>query len=190
MTNIVLRDVLESDLPIFFDQQNDPEANHMAAFPAREREPFMAHWKKNMGNKTNIHRTILADGAIAGNIVSFELEGERAFCPGVCGILRAVESTGSIKEAAASIGRSYRFVWGKIKQVEQALGCPLVETRVGGVLAQRSALTPAGEVLVSQFETLRRELFDFVDNKFAPRLQAALSRLEIGSSDVVDDCRR
>jgi molybdate transport system regulatory protein len=111
----------------------------------------------------------------------FELEGERAFCPGVCGILRAIEATGSIKEAAVSIGRSYRFVWGKIKQVEHELGCPIVETRVGGVLEQRSVLTPAGEVLVSQFETLRRELFDFVDNKFAPRLQAALSRLENAS---------
>ncbi len=77
MANVVLRDVLESDLPIFFEQQNDPEANHMAAFPARQREPFMAHWKKNMGNKANIHRTILADRAIVGNIVSFEMDGHR-----------------------------------------------------------------------------------------------------------------
>jgi len=34
-TAVVLRDVIESDVPIFFDQQMDPEANHMAAFTAK-----------------------------------------------------------------------------------------------------------------------------------------------------------
>jgi hypothetical protein len=38
-----LREVIESDLPIFFEQQHDPQANQMAAFPARDREAFMVH---------------------------------------------------------------------------------------------------------------------------------------------------
>ena len=41
-TTILLRDVIASDLPIFFEQQFDPVANQMAAFPARDREAFMA----------------------------------------------------------------------------------------------------------------------------------------------------
>jgi len=45
MTNDVqLRDVLADDLPIFFEQQLDPEATQMAAFPARDRDALMAHW--------------------------------------------------------------------------------------------------------------------------------------------------
>ncbi len=36
-TAILLRDVVESDLPIFFAQQCDPLATTMAGFPARER---------------------------------------------------------------------------------------------------------------------------------------------------------
>jgi len=36
ISNIALRDVMMSDLPIFFDQQLDPDANHMAAFTAKD----------------------------------------------------------------------------------------------------------------------------------------------------------
>lgn len=102
-----------------------------------------------------------------------EIDGERAFCPGVCRILQQVEQTGSIKDAAIAIERSYRFVWGKLKDVERALGVPLVETRVGGKQAQRSVLTPLGSQLVREFEALRKELFHIMDEDFAPRLRQA-----------------
>jgi molybdate transport system regulatory protein len=103
-----------------------------------------------------------------------ELDGERAFCPGVCRILEEVERTGSIKEAAAAIDRSYRFVWGKLKEIERAIDCSLVETRVGGSQEQRSVLTDTGRALVQEFTALRRRLFDVMDREYAPRLQAAL----------------
>lgn len=103
-----------------------------------------------------------------------ELDGERAFCPGVCRILEEVERTGSIKDAAAAMDRSYRFVWGKLKEVERAIGCSLVETRVGGSQEQRSVLSETGQLLVREFNALRRRLFDVMDNEFAPRLQDAL----------------
>ena len=79
MTNqILLRDVIEADLPIFYEQQLDPEATQMAAFPAREHEEFMAQWQGNvLGNECVIKKTILFGGQVAGNIVSFEQFGER-----------------------------------------------------------------------------------------------------------------
>lgn len=107
-----------------------------------------------------------------------ELDGARAFCPGVCRILEEVERTGSIKDAAAAIDRSYRFVWGKLKEVERAIGRPLVETRVGGSLEQRSVLSETGRMLVREFTALRRRLFDVMDHEFAPRLQNALREAE------------
>ncbi|MFN8597171.1 MAG: GNAT family protein [Anaerolineae bacterium] len=76
-TTIFLRDVIASDLPIFFEQQLDPVANDMAGFPARDREAFMAHWAKNLPNASNIHKTILHGDQVAGNIVSWEHDGER-----------------------------------------------------------------------------------------------------------------
>lgn len=79
-SDVVLRDVAESDLPIFFEQQLDPGASHMAAFTARnpaDRDAFMARWRRTLGDESIIKRTILFDGRVAGNVVSFELSGER-----------------------------------------------------------------------------------------------------------------
>jgi len=79
MTNQVsLRDVKESDLPIFFDQQLDPEATRMAAFPSRDRDAFMAHWTKSMADETTTLQTIMFDGSVVGNIVCWEQSGQRS----------------------------------------------------------------------------------------------------------------
>jgi RimJ/RimL family protein N-acetyltransferase len=74
---VSLRDVKESDLPIFFDQQLDPEATRMADFPSRNREAFMAHWTKSMAEKTAVLQTILSEGNVAGNIVCWRQSDER-----------------------------------------------------------------------------------------------------------------
>ncbi len=71
-SDVILRDVIESDLPIFFEQQRDPDANNMAAFPARDKQAFTVHWTKILGDQTVTLRTILLDGQVAGNIVSWE----------------------------------------------------------------------------------------------------------------------
>jgi uncharacterized protein (TIGR01244 family) len=74
---VQLRDVVETDLPIFYEQQLDPEATQMAAFPARDRATFMTHWAKILADKNNQIQAILFNGQVAGNLVSFELEGHR-----------------------------------------------------------------------------------------------------------------
>ncbi len=73
--DVRLRDVTEGDLPILFEHQQDPEANQMAAFPARDREAFTAHWAKILDDATVTKKTILFNGQVAGNIVSFEQSG-------------------------------------------------------------------------------------------------------------------
>ncbi len=74
---VVLRDVAEEDLPVFFEHQRDPDANRMAAFPPRDREAFLAHWAKILADETLGKKTILCDGQVAGNVVSWEHSGER-----------------------------------------------------------------------------------------------------------------
>ncbi|HEU5227347.1 MAG TPA: GNAT family N-acetyltransferase [Ktedonobacteraceae bacterium] len=78
-TSIVLRDVTMSDLPIFFDQQRDPEANWMAAFTVKDpanRDAFMAHWTRILGNETGTIQTILFNGQVAGSVLSYVDEDE------------------------------------------------------------------------------------------------------------------
>ena len=76
MTGIVhLRDVTRDDLEIFLEHQIDPDATRMAAFPARDREAFMAHWTKILVDQTNTIRTILFNGQVAGNMVRLQGSG-------------------------------------------------------------------------------------------------------------------
>ena len=75
--SIQLRDVIETDLPIFYEQQLDLEATEMAGFPSRTRDAFMTHWAKIMADESVQLRTILFNGGIAGNIVCFDQLGER-----------------------------------------------------------------------------------------------------------------
>jgi RimJ/RimL family protein N-acetyltransferase len=74
---VVLRDVLESDLAVFYEDQLDPAANRMAAFEARDRDAFVAHWNGILRDETVAAKTIVFDGQVAGNVVSFEQSGER-----------------------------------------------------------------------------------------------------------------
>lgn|SRR5688572_9369478 len=49
----------------------------MAAFTARDEDEFMAHWTKILNDDTVVTKTVLFDDRVAGNVVSFERDGER-----------------------------------------------------------------------------------------------------------------
>src|SRR5215471_13045292 len=73
-SDVLLRDVTERDLPIFFEQQLDPAANRMAAFTAKDpadRAAFTAKWAKILGDDSITKRTILFRGQVAGNVGAF-----------------------------------------------------------------------------------------------------------------------
>ena len=77
MDQIIIRPVIESDLPIFYLHQADKEAARIADFPSREEVAFYDHWHKIMANPENILRTVLWEGQVAGNMVSFIMDGKR-----------------------------------------------------------------------------------------------------------------
>jgi molybdate transport system regulatory protein len=103
--------------------------------------------------------------------VWLETEGQDyALGFGLSTILQAVDRAGSIKQAAGDLGKSYRYVWGRIKEAERALGRRLVATQVGGKDTQRSALTPEARRLTEEFLAIRRHLIGVVEQEFARRL--------------------
>jgi RimJ/RimL family protein N-acetyltransferase len=73
----LLRDVTEADLPILFAQQSDPAAAHMAAFTARDRDAFWAHWTRILEDDSITKRVILSEGQVAGHIGCFDRSGMR-----------------------------------------------------------------------------------------------------------------
>ena len=73
----VLREVLEADLPVFYEHERDPEASAMAAFPSRDRDAFMAHWARTLANDSALTWTIVCDGEVGGNIGCWEADGRK-----------------------------------------------------------------------------------------------------------------
>ena len=72
-----LRGVEDRDLDVFFDHQADPQAVEMAAFPARDKDQFAAHWAKLRADDTKVVRTIVAEDVVAGNIGSWQDDGQQ-----------------------------------------------------------------------------------------------------------------
>lgn len=71
---IVLRDAIPDDVPVFFEQQQDPVANHMAAFTSKDpadRNAFNAHWARLMMDPNVKVKTIIFDGQVAGSVASW-----------------------------------------------------------------------------------------------------------------------
>ncbi|MBU8901075.1 GNAT family N-acetyltransferase [Corallococcus sp. M34] len=74
---MTLRDVVDEDLPIFFEHQRDPEGLRMAAFRSRERDAFMTHWRTKVLRPENVTRTVVVDGVVVGYISCWDQESKR-----------------------------------------------------------------------------------------------------------------
>jgi RimJ/RimL family protein N-acetyltransferase len=73
--DVYLRDVEDGDLALFFAHQMDREATQMAAFPAREWEAFMTHWGMIRADQSVVTQTVVVNGQVAGNLVSWNQDG-------------------------------------------------------------------------------------------------------------------
>ena len=133
--DVNLRAVQDSDLPVFYEDQSDPDASRMAAVASRDEEAFTEHWRKILADESTLIRTIVSEGAVAGNVLSFERDG--------------------LREVGYWISRDH---WGKGIATE-ALDAFLVEDTTRPIYA-RVASDNFGSVRVlekSGFEVLRSE---------------------------------
>jgi len=72
-----LREIRESDFPILYAYQDDPEANAMAAFPARDEPTFREHLGRVITNPDVIARAIVDGDVVVGQIGSWDQDGKR-----------------------------------------------------------------------------------------------------------------
>jgi molybdate transport system regulatory protein len=87
-------------------------------------------------------------------------------------LLRHVQQTGSLAQAAAAMGLSYRRAWGKVRELEANLGITVIESDVGGVGGGRSRLTPAGRELLARYERFTAAVSDAVAALYAAHFGA------------------
>jgi molybdate transport system regulatory protein len=82
-----------------------------------------------------------------------EYNGKPLIGKGGAEILSAIGKEHSISRAAEKTGMSYRYVWNYIKEVQQALKEPVVETFKGGKDGGGGAeLTKLGKALVEEYK--------------------------------------
>jgi molybdate transport system regulatory protein len=82
-------------------------------------------------------------------------------------LLKLIDETGSLADAAAQMHLSYRLAWGKLKEIEANLGLRLVESAAGGAGGGGSTLTPDGRRLVERYEAYRTAAEDALTREFA-----------------------
>jgi RimJ/RimL family protein N-acetyltransferase len=67
----VLRDVVVDDIPVFYEHQLDQVASRLAGFPVRSWDAHASHWARILDDATIVAQTVVVDGHVAGNVVSF-----------------------------------------------------------------------------------------------------------------------
>lgn len=73
---VILRDVIESDLPVLYVHQLDPASVRMAAFKSRNWDAFQTHWAKILADTRITTRTIVVDGRVVGHVGCWDWSGE------------------------------------------------------------------------------------------------------------------
>ncbi|MGR8951021.1 MAG: TOBE domain-containing protein [Gammaproteobacteria bacterium] len=102
-------------------------------------------------------------------------------------LLKAIEQSGSINQAAKHMGLSYKGAWQMLEKANNGAPQTLLTTAIGGSKGGGTVLTPAGKALLELFTRLERQHRDFIDelNRSLgedPDTILLLQRLEVKTS--------
>jgi molybdate transport system regulatory protein len=96
----------------------------------------------------------------------------KVFGDGPYKLLKGVEKTASLRKAAGDMGMAYSKAWKLIRSIEQKLGVPLLDRKVGGKSGGRSQLTPEAKKLMLCYgpfrEDVRKAMERIYKKHFAP----------------------
>jgi len=95
-----------------------------------------------------------------------EIDEEPAFGRGRRFLLEAIDTYGSINQAAKEINISYRKAWSYIKTMESRLGIKLVERYVGGRNGGGAFLTDEAREFLEKYKIMEEGLREIVDERF------------------------
>jgi molybdate transport system regulatory protein len=81
----------------------------------------------------------------------------KAFGEGPYELLKRVEKTNSLHEAARRMSMSYSKAWKLIQTMEKRLGFSLLDKKIGGLSGGGSQVTPKGKELMKRYEQFEKE---------------------------------
>jgi len=101
-------------------------------------------------------RTPILSDSLTGRIKGWlTFKGEFLLGPRYVQLLEGIERTGTIREGCQATRMSYRTCLSRIRQMEAALGAPLVLTQRGGATRGSAALTPLAKRLIRIYREWR-----------------------------------
>lgn len=87
------------------------------------------------------------------------------FGPGKLELLQFIQETGSISQAAKSMGISYKKAWDMVNSLNQLCNSPIVQAQTGGVKGGKTVLTPEGLELMESFQILQKNFQQFLEEQ-------------------------
>ena len=111
------------------------------------------------------HRDVATRGALTPKLkVWVVLDGRVKFGDGRAELLERVEALGSLKQAVAGMGMSYRAAWGYLRELERAAGFKFLARHPG---RGRTRLTAEGKRFLARYRRFRSGLDDVVASHFS-----------------------
>jgi molybdate transport system regulatory protein len=90
----------------------------------------------------------------------------KAFGTGPYELLKGIEQTGSLRQAAIEMEMSYRKAWGLFRDCEKKLGFSLIDKKVGGLSGGYSRITPEGKEFMKSYEKFHSEVEESINKIF------------------------
>jgi molybdate transport system regulatory protein len=87
-----------------------------------------------------------------------DVDGDKFFGPGPAELLQLVQETGSIANAAKSMGMSYKKAWAIITNINSKSPKPLVISHKGGKNRGGAEVTEAGKKVLAAYTKLFKKL--------------------------------
>jgi molybdate transport system regulatory protein len=81
-------------------------------------------------------------------------------------LLEAICETGSLQEAARTLGMSYRKAWGDLKKAEECLQCKLIDKTRGGRGGGRTVVTDYGRRVILAYTEMNGTVLQGLNKAF------------------------
>ncbi len=94
-------------------------------------------------------------------------EGKAFMGPGPCRLLRHIDDSLSISEAARKMGMSYAKAHRLVRLLEENTGRKILDTRIGGAERGGASLTPYARSLLCAFEELVEKVNEDSEKRFS-----------------------
>ncbi|KHJ39398.1 transcriptional regulator ModE [Pedobacter glucosidilyticus] len=80
-------------------------------------------------------------------------------------LLKKIDETGSLSKASQALNISYQKAWCLINETSKNANQPILQTKIGGAKGGGTLLTPYGKSLITIFDTINKDCWDFLDEQ-------------------------